>query len=888
MRRFTRLVLAAALCACAADSTQPGQQNSGGNNNGNGNNSGGSPAWVLGPNMLTGHTLAASVVLNDKFYVISGQVNSSWTDANDVFDGTAKTWSSKSPIPHRRGWSGTNAATANGLIYAVDGNPPGDCTNLVEVYDPARDAWAQGVNAPLGRCHAAAVGVGSQIYVFGGWDASSTQRFTQVDVFDAVAKTWSRGDALPAWRGGMGAAAVGATIYLIGGTTAEGACVNSVIAYDISARTWSNKAPLPQGLCSPAVTVANGRIYAIGGQINGGSAVTNAVESYDPTSDSWRTEPAIQTARVAAAAGTIGCTIVVAGGGNPSTTLNTTELLPLSGCTPPPALTLQIASGSGQTGVVGTTLPQPLIVRASTSTGAVAQGQTVAWSVSGGGTASSSVTTTDATGTAQIQLKLGSALGTETVTASLVGASAPPVSFTETAIAGDVASISITPATATIEAGGQVAFSAKQADAFGNPTSAPVQWSSSSTGVATISATGLASGVAPGTATITAIAGGKAATATLTVVAPLPAFDEFPILVTPKQDYAAAAASDGSNYLVTTLQDVGAGVGDTTRVHVVSTSGVIGSPVALGPSNGDMPVAAFDGARYLVMYRLASSSTRADLWGRFVGRDGVASGAPFPITSTTDASVLAEGLAYGNGTYLGVYTRVVFDSTVNDSLYATFARPISASGVIGAEQKLGSNAAMVAVDFDGTNFLAIYAKSGNPKELRGRIITPSGTQVSDFLIAQSTTVNYNVPQWVAFSGGNHLVVYGTHTLGGTGLASLTAQLVSPAGSLVGAGTNVPITPGSSAVTSLVPTSSGFALSWQEGAQGAHSTRAELFFANGAPQTGAVTIFAPDARFASMSASLFAAPSGKFLAVIQQLDNKPGATLDVYGKLIGIP
>jgi uncharacterized protein YjdB len=79
-----------------------------------------------------------------------------------------------------------------------------------------------------------------------------------------------------------------------------------------------------------------------------------------------------------------------------------------------------------------------------------------------------------------------------------------------------VASVSVTPSSATIPRCTTIQFAATAKDARGNP--APVTWSSSNTAFATIDANGLARGVAVGgPVTITATAGGTSGTAQLTV-----------------------------------------------------------------------------------------------------------------------------------------------------------------------------------------------------------------------------------------------------------------------------------------------------------------------------------------------------------------------------------
>jgi len=84
-----------------------------------------------------------------------------------------------------------------------------------------------------------------------------------------------------------------------------------------------------------------------------------------------------------------------------------------------------------------------------------------------------------------------------------------------------VAWVSISPASASVAAGGTVQLAATTKDSAGNVlTGRTVTWASSSNGVGTVSATGLVSGVLAGSATITATSEGVQGTAELTVTNP--------------------------------------------------------------------------------------------------------------------------------------------------------------------------------------------------------------------------------------------------------------------------------------------------------------------------------------------------------------------------------
>src|SRR5256886_11584898 len=82
----------------------------------------------------------------------------------------------------------------------------------------------------------------------------------------------------------------------------------------------------------------------------------------------------------------------------------------------------------------------------------------------------------------------------------------------------------LSPASASVAAGGAAQFTASLRDSAGNVlTGQPVTWASSDSTIATINGSGLATAVAAGTATITATSGGVTGAAALTVTATTPA-----------------------------------------------------------------------------------------------------------------------------------------------------------------------------------------------------------------------------------------------------------------------------------------------------------------------------------------------------------------------------
>ncbi|HYT72635.1 MAG TPA: Ig-like domain-containing protein, partial [Gemmatimonadales bacterium] len=152
---------------------------------------------------------------------------------------------------------------------------------------------------------------------------------------------------------------------------------------------------------------------------------------------------------------------------------------------------------------VGQTVP--LTAAPKDANGTTLSGRAVSWTSS-----NTSVATVDASG-----LVTGVAVGSATITATSEGKSG---SAAVTVTQVPVASVTVSPATATIQVGQTVQLTATPKDASGNPLAGRVvTWASGSTSIATVNASGLVSGVAPGSATITATSEGKSGTAAITV-----------------------------------------------------------------------------------------------------------------------------------------------------------------------------------------------------------------------------------------------------------------------------------------------------------------------------------------------------------------------------------
>ncbi len=214
--------------------------------------------------------------------------------------------------------------------------------------------------------------------------------------------------------------------------------------------------------------------------------------------------------------------------------LNISDAIPVTVALTPSAL--QLVSGGGQSAAAGTALANPIVVRVMSGNTPVA-GVPVNFALvgTGSGSISASAVVTDAAGQAQVRWTLGSAVGTQTLVASVAGVASLTITATATAPPVPPLSVSIQlPAstiatgaslTATIQvmsngtpvAGVQVSLTpTSTAGGFTSPTVV-----TNANGQATAVFTASVAGTYTLTATATNSAGiATAATATVTVVNP--------------------------------------------------------------------------------------------------------------------------------------------------------------------------------------------------------------------------------------------------------------------------------------------------------------------------------------------------------------------------------
>src|SRR5882672_2445637 len=184
------------------------------------------------------------------------------------------------------------------------------------------------------------------------------------------------------------------------------------------------------------------------------------------------------------------------------------------------------ATSEGQSGTSAITVTNVPVasVTVSPASASIQQGQTVQLTATpkdANGTAlTGRVVTWSSSNTSVASVNAGGLVtsgvaGSATITATSEGQSGTSA-ITVTTV--PVASVTVSPASASVPEGQTVQLTATPKSANGNPlTGRTITWSSSNTSVATVSSSGLASGVVAGSATITATSEGQSGSSAITV-----------------------------------------------------------------------------------------------------------------------------------------------------------------------------------------------------------------------------------------------------------------------------------------------------------------------------------------------------------------------------------
>ena len=205
-------------------------------------------------------------------------------------------WTSLEPMPTSR--SGLGVAVVNGKIYAIGGDGG---SNSTEEYNPATGTWTVKKQMPTGRSRFGISVYQNKIYVIGG---ATPDGFSAAnEVYDPLTDTWETKTPLPkGGRAELSASVINEEIYVVGGYFFGGYYVssNALEVYDPETDTWTTKSPMPTAVYSCSSAVIDNRMYVIENSFGNKFGRLNQV--YNAENDSWSYGSSIPVAVTGASA----------------------------------------------------------------------------------------------------------------------------------------------------------------------------------------------------------------------------------------------------------------------------------------------------------------------------------------------------------------------------------------------------------------------------------------------------------------------------------------------------------------------------------------------------------------------------------------------------------
>jgi len=321
-------------------------------------------AWSNMPSStdLTGRSAAG--ILGNYMYVFG---SGSLTNIGIAFNLTTETWVASTPPPLGvDNWTGVATNTDLYIIGRYTGSAYG---NEIQKFTPTgggpTGTWTQMAVMPVAVCgRAAAWDGGDYIYAAG---SSSTTYNTTCHRYSISANTWTTLAPMPVGNGYAGGAYVAGKFYVIGGTVAA-ALGTTVQAYDPGTNTWATMAPLPTPVwfATFSTTFNSQYMFSVGGGGGYGTwPATNAVQVYNPATNTWTQETVLPAAYGCNAARWVSPDKVISTGGYTGTAFVGTTYkgigFPTGG--PPPALVVTVTpTGSTTVPNTGGTIPFAITV----------------------------------------------------------------------------------------------------------------------------------------------------------------------------------------------------------------------------------------------------------------------------------------------------------------------------------------------------------------------------------------------------------------------------------------------------------------------------------------------------------------------------------------------
>jgi DNA-binding CsgD family transcriptional regulator len=230
----------------------------------------------------------AAAAYNSEVYVIAGEGPEGVSGDVFCYAPDTDTWEQLSDKPTPV--TDVHAVLIGEKIYlpggrGADGRP----MNILEIYDPRRDAWLAGAPLPEAISAYALADFEGQMYLFGGWDGEHA--LDAVYVYDPGADAWRLGTPMAIPRRDHGAVALVDKIIVLGGRNETGALKDAVSYFpsrDAGGEDpWEDFVDLPEERYGFGAESSGEAVYIFGG-VSDSDPNSIVPQAYQFADSSWR------------------------------------------------------------------------------------------------------------------------------------------------------------------------------------------------------------------------------------------------------------------------------------------------------------------------------------------------------------------------------------------------------------------------------------------------------------------------------------------------------------------------------------------------------------------------------------------------------------------------
>ena len=230
------------------------------------------------------------------------------------------------------------------------------------------------------------------------------------------------------------------------------------------------------------------------------------------------------------------------------------------------------------------------------------------------------------------------------------------------------------------------------------------------------------------------------------------------------QQQNASLAYDGTNYLVV-WQDLRAGVTRDIYGTRVTPTGVVldaaGITINAAANDQTVPVVAYDGTNYLVVWQDARVASNIDIFGQRVSTGGSLVGSEISISGAQTGNQISPAVATDKTNSLVVWS----DGRAGAGATDIYGARVTAAGAVLEPTGIPINTqagvqASPAVAFDGTSQYLVVWQDVATGAIRGAEVDMTGnpTPAAGFTISSAAALSPGAPA-VACDGASHLVVW---------------------------------------------------------------------------------------------------------------------------------